>query len=298
MSEGAVDSGQASLPGTSEPAAPQAIAPEPVSTVTPTTWRDGLSDDLRAHPSLADFKDVGGLAQSYVKQSELVGRKGVLLPAENDPADQARYYNELGRPESVDGYDLGDFEPPTEIGWSQDVQTSVMAAMHESGLTNTQVNNIVRAYSASQHTELEGIAQGVTQQHEAGITELKQEWGVNYDANVDRANRAFDLATGDKKDEIRLMVLADGSTFGNNPAMIRIFANMGEKLGEDSLRGDGATQSFTKSPQQALDELSTMAIDKDFDKVLHDRNHPEHERAVARKNALYEMAYPNTEKTE
>ena len=88
-------------------------APEPAP--QPTSWRDGLSDDLRNHPGLQKYEDVGALAKGFLSQSELVGRKGVILPKEGDAEDRQRFYSELGRPESVEGYDLGDFAPP-EIG--------------------------------------------------------------------------------------------------------------------------------------------------------------------------------------
>ena len=286
---------QGDLPGA--PASEPTPTPTPVP-AAPSSWRDGLSEDVRSHPSIKNFLDVGQLAESYVSQSELVGRKGVILPTEGDAADQARFYGELGRPETAGDYDLGDFVPPNEIAWSENVQTTVLDAMHNAGLTNAQVNDVVRAYSESQQTEFEGVVQGVTLKHEEGITDLKREYGANYDAKVDSANRAFDLAAGDKKDEIRLMVMADGSTLGNNPAMIRMFVKMGESIGEDKLRGGGGVSSFTKSPDQAKAELSALAIDETYEKVLWDKNHPEHDRAVQRKADLYTMAYPDAVTTE
>ena len=141
--------------------------------------------------------------------------------------------------------------------------------------------------------EFETLQSEVEQAAASTLAELKREYGSGFDAKMDLANRAFALAAGEKADDIRNMVLADGSRLGDNGAFIRLFSKLGESLGEDSLRGDGATQRFTKSPEQAQQELSVLAIDEQFQKILMDKTHPEHERAVERKDALYEMAYPD-----
>ena len=300
MSEGAVEAtpeaAQASLPGTTSVDSP---AEATVTTIPsePVSWRDGLSDDLRAHPSLKNFQDVGGLAKSYVSQSELVGRKGVILPNENDAADQARFYGELGRPESVDGYDLGDFAPSEGLSWSDDLQVSMLGSMHELGLTNDQVNGVIRAYAEGQTSQLDEFNQSVDQSNTSVEQELRREYGNTYDAKIDLGNRAFALAAGDQMDDVRQIVLADGTMLGNNKPFIKLFTKLGESLGEDSLRGSGSPQSFSKSPEQAQGELSQLAIDESFQKILMDASHPEHERVVQRRADLYEQAYPNTETT-
>lgn len=291
MSEGAVDTGtepvQADLPDTGG----TVTTPEP----TPSSWRDGLSDDLRNHPELVNIPDTAGLAKMYVGQTELVGRKGVILPKEDDADDKARFYSELGRPDTADDYDLGDFAPGEGLPWSDTVQTSMMTAMHTAGLTNGQVNDVVRAYAESQGQEFEGLQERIAEATSEVEKGLRKEFGSSYDAKIDLANRAFAMAAGDKADEIRQIVMGDGTRLGDNLALVRMFARLGESLGEDSLRGGGASASFAKSPDQAKAELSTLAIDENFEKVLMDRNHPEHQRAVDRRAALFEQAYPNTE---
>ena len=294
MSEGAVDTVTTVVPDSTGPEPTVVSAPIP----EPSSWRDGLSDDLRAHPILKDIKDVSGLAQSYVQQGELVGRKGIILPKEGDAADQERYFNESGRPETVDGYDLGDFAPAEGLPWSDDLQTSMLGSMHELGLTNEQANGVIRAYAEGQTSQFDELNVGIEQANAAVEQDLKREYGTSFDAKIDLGNRAFALAAGDKMDDIRQLVMGDGTMLGNNKAFIQMFTKLGESLGEDSLRGSGSPQSFAKSPEQAQGELSQLATDENFDKILWDKSHPEHDRAVARRSALYEQAYPNTETTE
>ncbi len=53
-----------------------------------------------------------------------VGKKGVVLPGDNDAADVARAFKELGRPDDVAGYELN-FETPDIAGWNPAVQESI-----------------------------------------------------------------------------------------------------------------------------------------------------------------------------
>lgn len=304
MSEGAVhDNSATAEPVQTVPDTPagdvQVSTPETPEIVSaPPSWRDGLSDDLRSHPELQKFKNFEDVAKSYVTQSELVGRKGVLLPKEGDPEDANRFYSQLGRPDTVEGYDLGDFAPPEGLPWSENVQSSMLEAMHESGLTTDQVNSVIRAYAESQSQEFEQITKQIEQARGETELALKREYGAQFDANMDLGNRAFAMAAGDKMDEIRQTMLQDGTMLGDYKPFIDLFVKMGKSLGEDSLRGGGSRPSFTKSPEQAKSELSALGLDEGFQKALMDRNHPEHDRAVERKSALYAMAYPETETTE
>ena len=296
------------------PAAEPVAAPEPVAVVTeavsapaeqtsvPATtpsWRDGLPDDLRAHPGLEKYSDVSALAKGFLSQSELVGRKGVLLPKEGDAVDLARFHSELpGYVESPEAYDLDGFSPPEGLPWSDNVQTSMLSAMHEAGLTNGQVNSVLQSYAESQSTELGVMQQTIADATVAGEKALRAEFGASYDAKMAQATQAFALATGDKKEEIENLVMGDGTRFGDNPALVRMFAKLGEALGEDSLRGDGgsgSTQTFTRSPSQAQAELNALANDTGHQAALHDPENPEHARAVDRQDALYKQIYIDPE---
>jgi hypothetical protein len=39
-----------------------------------TDWRTGLDESLRTDPSLADIKDISGLAKSYIHAQKMIGR--------------------------------------------------------------------------------------------------------------------------------------------------------------------------------------------------------------------------------
>ena len=43
-------------------------------------WRIGVDETIRDNPSLTKFKDVNGLAKSYLEAQKLVGREKIPIP--------------------------------------------------------------------------------------------------------------------------------------------------------------------------------------------------------------------------
>ena len=97
-------------------ATPPATETPPTPPAEPTSWRAVLPVEIRDNPSLARYKDVPALATGFLEAQEFVGKKGTIHPGENaTPEQMDTYYNALGRPETVEGYELADFKPPEAI---------------------------------------------------------------------------------------------------------------------------------------------------------------------------------------
>ena len=106
--------------------------PETTETVAaPVTFADSLPEDLRSHASLSGFKDLAGLAKSYVDTKAMVGNsiriptdeagdeqldeiygkladvKGVMRKHdESNTEAMSSYYNSMDRPEEAANYDF------------------------------------------------------------------------------------------------------------------------------------------------------------------------------------------------
>ena len=98
-----------------------------------------------------------------------------------------------------------------------------------------------------------------------------------------RAARAF--SDGDTLDKLEQSL---GGT-----AMVRMFADIGERMTEDRLVGAGGGDT-TAGPEQAKAEIARIRGEalKDPKHALNDRFHPEHGRIVAKLEKLYTAAYP------
>ena len=294
MIEGTVD-----ISGSAE--APAAPVSEPVSTpvapVAEPSWRDSLSADLKDNPTLTKIADVESLAKEHVNVQKLIGADKIPRP-QDDWNDQqwSDHFTRIGRPDKVDGYDLGGVEVPEGLPVSDDLQTAVVAKMHSLGLNQKQVAGVLGEYYAlqgDQFTQSQGDAARTT---EAGIRELQNEWGKSFGAHVDLAKRAITAAAGDGFEELAGLTMSDGTLFGDHPLVIKAFATLGDRLDEHGLVGGGQQVRTTMTPAEAAAEIDALNGGKDdFPLKYNDKNHTQHAWAVQRMNELFEMKAASSE---
>ena len=120
---------QPDLPGVSEPAAPAApAAPTAPAPSVGVGWHSSIPEEMRGNPALSSFTDdaagIAALAKEHIGVQTLIGRDKVARPpegstAETHPEEWDRYYNSLGRPETIDGYDTSGFKPPEGLPWDE-----------------------------------------------------------------------------------------------------------------------------------------------------------------------------------
>jgi hypothetical protein len=110
--------------------------------------------------------------------------------------------------------------------------------------------------------------------------ELKQEWGQAYDQKISQANNlAKTVGIGELFDTN----LADGTKLGDNPVMIKAFAQLAAQMGEDSI-----TQSsgpIYQTPAQIEKEIGNLT---QAGSAYWDKTHPNHQIAVEEVLALRE----------
>jgi hypothetical protein len=143
-----------------------------------------LSDELSQEPSLQNFDSVDKLAKSYahlVKKMGVPADQLLRLPEAGQPMDEV--YNALGRPEDHEGYNLGDYEPETTAGFRE--------LAHQIGLNNEQANILFDSYINSINSQEELESQDFDQFQVENTQALQEEWGGNFDKNVELARRAF-----------------------------------------------------------------------------------------------------------
>ncbi len=291
MSEAAVE-----IPGTEVPVTTPSATPAVPG--AGAGWRDGLSEELRSNPSITKFDTTENLASSYIELQSLVGKKGVIPPGEGDgPEVYERFYNELGRPETVEGYDLSNVEIPEALQpfWDDGLQSAMVAGMHELGMSQATVKGLLNLFAGEQAKMLGELNQGVAQANTAAQDELKTELGTSYDAKVEVSQRAFREAFGDNAGEMAGLELAGGGMLGNHPGIIRAFIKLGESMNEAELLGDKTNTSFAGTPADGHAEIQKLSGDKEFMAVYQDAEHPEHEAAVNRMSAAFAQAYSNEE---
>ena len=233
-------------------------------------WKAGLSDDLRADKSLENIKDISSLAKSYIHAQRLVGADKIPVPNKfATEKDWDAVYEKLGRPKTADEYKYN-------LSEDQKVDTEALknfsSQAHKLGLLPTQAQGMVNYYNEMVGKQLADAENISTSQREKAMTELKTEWGQAYDQKLQKANTVVSSVF---PKGIMSMNLEDGTKFGDHPEVIKAFAALGEKMGEDDIiKSDGPVYMTPKEIEKQIGELQQPGS------AYWDKNHPNHDTAV------------------
>lgn len=273
-----ISDGGTDAPTQQAPAAHPA-PPQPAPAV-PSDWRESLNPDLKANPIFQRFKSVGDLANAYVHAQRFIGGEKLAAPKETwGEPEWNEFWTALGRPETADQYDLGDFRPPEDLPWDDDLQTQMLGVMHKAGLNHKQAREIVAAYRDQVEGQFRDVIGQIEEIRTESMKSLRQEWGRAFDGRLDLARRAAQHALGDQFPTFTNIKLEGGGLLGDDPRFIRMFARLGETMGEHGLVGDKRTRT-TLTPQEAMTEEAKLRGDKGFMAAYLSKEHPEHEIAV------------------
>ena len=255
----------------SEEATPQAGSPDVAEAAPPISFNETLPEEYRNEPSLRNFKDVGGLAKSYLSAQRMVGAEHIAKPSQSWTDDQwDQHYVHSGRPETSEGYEFrldGQLADSTLEGFRD--------SAFKAGLSGKQAQSVAEFMDASlDQMATDRADQAETLRHE-GEQELRQQYGKAYKQKLDLAIGAARQMLGDKVDILENVELSDGRLLGDHPEIIRMFSAFAEQIGEDNLIGE--TTEMVMTPDEAQRQLSEVTR---RDGPYWDRDHPEREAYV------------------
>lgn len=234
-----------------------------------------LSEELKEVKSLQNFKDVDGLAKSYVHLNGLLGKKfDELTPDELDS-----YYNKLGRPESAEEYNLPDSPQEDMVKWYKE-------KAYDAGLSQEQTRKLMDSYMEIEQLKMKEYQQQQETTTAQWIEEIKADFGPAFDKRLDIAKKAVTAYGGEE-----LKDYLNQTGLGNHPAMVKAFSKIGRELVEDRLTDAEASKSFGMTPKEALQKVATLKRDPTFMKSYQSAMAPGHEEAVDEIQELYKIAY-------
>jgi len=252
------------------------------------TWHSKLPDELKAEPSLVDFKDESemipmpvNVAKSFVHTKKLVGADVIKMPATDE--ERMELYNKLGRPETDELYVLqaaADINPVIQKALDKDTSWFRKTA-HELGLSDTQATALYAGFSkqmSDKHNETMKFAE------QDGINteiKLRTEYGTAYDGKKVLAQRAMQEIGGPE-----FMNLINTSGINKNPAFIRAMFKVGDMMAED-LGLDKSTGILIQSKASVQEEISSLMAQKAY----LDGAHPEHKSFVQKVATLTQQLH-------
>jgi hypothetical protein len=211
----------------------------------------------------------------------MIGTDKIPLPGKTATDEQwNEVYNKLGRPESADKYTL---ELKTDVApVDENVIKGFAQNAHKLGLNNKQAQGILEFYKQT----LEGSAKEMSVNMETAQAEatnmLRSEWGKTYDENL---RKASSVAQTYLEPELLDTQLRDGSRLGDNPKIIKAFANIANLLSEDKIIGTEADNVLQgREIEKEIEELTS-----DKQGAYWNKMHPNHNKVVNQVLALREI---------
>ena len=150
---------------------------------------------------------------------------------------------------------------------------------HKLGLLPKQAQGIINYYNEiANASEIDTSAKAETSRAEAEKT-LRKEYGSAYKNRINAAKHLASSTLGN--DFLNNNVLQDGSKLGDNPQIVRAFANLSEKLSEDDIvKGDTPSYLTTNEINKQITSLQQPGS------AYWDKKHPGHILAVEEVSAL------------
>ena len=249
--------------------------------ITPSSWKESISEEFRSDPSIEKFTEIDALAKSYINATKMIGQDKIVIPTNNSTEDQwNEVYQKLGRPESADKYQLDAKSKAVPIDENAVKQFAENA--HKLGLNNKQAQGILEYYKDSMEGSAQQAQIDVETSQAQSEAELRKEWGRSFDENIKKAGA---VAKANMDGEILELTLADGRRLGDHPAIIKGFANIANLMSEDKMIGTGEDNASSGRDYSA--EMASIVNDKTG--PYWNKAHPDHDKVVQQVFTLRSM---------
>ena len=212
-------------------------------------WVAQLPQELQGNTAITSHKTIGELGKSYLdsvdrlkgqetKVSEYEGKVKefetkiasdyILKPKENaTPEEKAAYLKAIGRPDTVEGYELPKIEIPA--GMEKSIDPEGEKAFREDayaiGLTKEQAGFLYKQFMGRNIGKFNQIQTVNEQTRQQATLALKTEWGNKFEENAEIANR-----TMAKFLTPELKTAFESAGLGNNPDLLKTFYQLGASM--------------------------------------------------------------------
>ncbi len=221
-------------------------------------WYQSFPDEVRGLVETKGWQTPVDAITSYANLEKFLGAdkagRGLVLPKEDATPDEwNQVYDRLGRPKSPDEYKLSIPDGDTGV-----FAKAAAGKFHELGLTAKQAEQLSAWYN-EQTQQMAGAQQdGLLQNSEAEMAQLQQEWGKEFDANIEAGRRAA-RQVGMDADTIAAMEAAIGTK-----KTMELFYKFGKGLSEDTFVDGAGNRNFGVSPEAARVRINQLKADPEW----------------------------------
>ena len=230
-----------------------------------------IPDAYKDEKALQNFQDMDGFVKSYLHSQKLVGADKLPIPNKYaTDEDWNAVYEKLGKPKSPDGYE---YNLPKESKLDDNSLKAFSAEAHKLGLLPKQAQGIIKYYNdlaGVSETEANNKAEAARNEAEKN---LRKEFGSTYNNRITAAKKLATTTLGN--DFLNNTILQDGSKLGDNPTVVKAFADLAAQMSEDNLiKGDAPAYMSNKEINRQIAALQQPGS------AYWDKKHPNHSDVV------------------
>ena len=242
-------------------------------------FKDLIPENFREEKSLENFNNMEDFVKSYLHAQKMVGADKIPVPNKHSTdEDWNEVFKRLGAPSSPDDYKYDFKDQEMDIGQVQEFNKTA----HKLGLLPKQAEGLIKFYNEMNGNIAANQEEQAAQAQLNVETELKKEFGPQFNKRLDQAKRLAVNSLG--QDFLENTYLKDGSRLGDNLQVIKAFSDLADKLSEDPIiQGDGSSYMTAKDIEKEITELTQEGS------AYWDKTHINHQKSVDEVLKLREM---------
>ena len=242
-------------------------------------FRDLIPENFREEKALDNFNNMEDFVKSYLHAQKLVGADKIPVPNKHaTEEDWNEVFKRLGAPSDPNDYKYDFKDQEMDQGQVQEFNKTA----HRLGLLPKQAEGLIKFYNEMNVNNAASQEEAAAQAQLNVETELKKEFGPQFNKRLDQAKKLAVNSLG--QDFLENTYLKDGSRLGDNLNVIKAFSDLADKLSEDPIiQGDGTSYMTAKDIEKEITELTQEGS------AYWDKNHINHQKSVDEVLKLREM---------
>ena len=244
-----------------------------------TNFKDLIPEGFKEEKALDNFNNMEDFVKSYLHAQKLVGSDKIPIPNKHSTdEDWNEVFKRLGAPETPEDYKYN----LKDVELDQNQVQEFNKEAHKLGLLPRQAESLIKFYNEMNSNNAASQEEAAAQAQLVTETELKKEFGPQFNKRLDQAKKLAVNSLG--SEFLEKTYLKDGSRLGDNIKVIKAFSELADKLSEDEIiKGDGSDYMTAKDIEKEINELTQEGS------AYWSKTHPNHNKAVQEVLKLREM---------
>ncbi len=255
-------------------------------------WTHLLTDTaLHDNPTLKASKTIESLASQTVSAQKMVGADKIAVPNEaSTELEWETFHKAGGRPETAADYNFAKPEELSDENYSQEYVNGLQDLLFAHGASKKLADALVKYDTEFKVNHLATTAQDEKLAMTGLQDGLVADWGNAYEQKKHDGNRAIEEASSVMENGAKVINQEFKNRLvekaGNDPDMIRAFANLGAKFRETGSLKIDSVPTPADIQETINDELAKPAYSPDYAK--HGFTRAQHDAQVQKVKALFE----------